>query len=73
MYGRAKRMGKTYTVLIENKSFDGKYYIGRTMQDAPEIDGLVYIPNYTNKDLINQFISCKIVDVKDYDLIGNLL
>ena len=39
------KIGKEYEVLIEDKSFDGKYLIGRTMQDVPEIDGLVYIKN----------------------------
>lgn len=40
-----KKIGNTYEVLIENMSFDGKYYIGRTMQDVPEMDGMVYIKN----------------------------
>ena len=65
-----KRIGKTCTVLIENKTFDGKYYVGRTMQDAPEIDGLVYILNTTDKDLLNQFIVCEIEGVSEYDLVG---
>ena len=39
------KIGKTYKVLVEDKSFDGKYFIGRTMQDVPEEDGLVYIKN----------------------------
>ena len=66
----AKRIGKTYTVLIENKTFDGKYYVGRTMQDAPEIDGLVYIQNTTEKDMLNQFVECEIEGVNEYDLVG---
>ena len=67
----SKRIGKTCTVLIENKTFDGKYYVGRTMQDAPEIDGLVYIPNTTEKDMLNQFVECEIEDVNEYDLVGH--
>ena len=35
-------------LLIENISFDEKYYIGRTSIDAPDIDGLVYIENEKN-------------------------
>ena len=38
-----EKIGKECEVLVENISFDGKYLIGRTMQDAPDIDGLVYI------------------------------
>ena len=68
-----KKIGNIYEVLIEDKSFDGKYYIGRTMQDVPEIDGIVYIKNIIDKkseDIINHFIKCKITDVSDYDLLG---
>lgn len=67
------KIGKTYKVLIEDMSFDGKYFIGRTMQDVPEEDGLVYIKNVGNlneKDVLNNFLNCKITDVSNYDLIG---
>ncbi len=66
----AKRIGNTYETLIENKTFDNKYWIGRTKMDIPEMDGVVYIKNNGNNDLINKFINCKIIDIKDYDLIG---
>lgn len=68
-----KKIGKTYKVLIEDISFDGKYLIGRTMQDVPEEDGLVYIKNdgsLNEKDILNNFVDCKIEDVSNYDLIG---
>ncbi len=71
-----KKIGKKYEVLIENISFDGKYYIGRTIENVPDIDGLVYIKNndkLKEKDLINKFINCKIVDVNSYDLIGEII
>ena len=61
------------TVLIENVSFDGKYLIGRTKNDVPEEDGIVYIKRTEkNENLLNQFICCKIVDVSDYDLIAEV-
>ena len=59
-------------VLIENKTFDEKYFVGRTKQDVPDIDGLIYIKN-NDKELMNQFVTAKIVDVKEYDLIGKLI
>ena len=68
-----KKIEKTYKVLIEDMSFDGKYFIGRTMQDVPEEDGLVYIKNDGNsneKEILNNFVNCKIIDVSNYDLIG---
>lgn len=67
------KIGKIYKVLVEDKSFDGKYFIGRTMQDVPEEDGLVYIKNdekLNEKDILDNFIECKIIDVSNYDLIG---
>ena len=69
------KIGKNYKVLVDDMSFDGKYFIGRTMQDVPEEDGLVYIKN--NKDLdentiLNNFVNCKIIEVSNYDLIGEI-
>ena len=59
----AKKLNKEYEVLIENISFDGKYFIGRTMQDVPEIDGLVYIKmdSSQKKYKIGDFIKCKVI------------
>ena len=69
-----KRVGNTCFVLVENLSFDRKYYIGRTMQDAPDIDGVVFIKNDTEKDLMNTFVKCKLVEVcNDYDFIATLI
>jgi len=65
------KIGKEYEVLIENISFDKKYLIGRTKQDVPEIDGIIYIKN--NKTVKSEFVKAKIVDVKEYDLIGELI
>ena len=65
-----KRIGKEYEVLVENITFDKKYYVGRTKMDVPEMDGVVYIENTSSKDLINQFVECRIMDVRQYDLIG---
>lgn len=70
-----KKIEKEYEVLIEALSFDKKYYIGRTMQDVPEIDGMVYIKNNhreKTEDIVNQFKKCKITDVSEYDLIAEL-
>lgn len=70
------KIGKTYKVLVEDVSFDGKYFIGRTMQDVPEEDGLVYIKNaqnYKQEDILNHFIECRIEEVSEYDLIGKIV
>ena len=67
-----KRIGKEYEVLVESVTFDNKYLVGRTKMDVPEMDGVVYIKNNNHKNVINQFVNCKIIEVKDYDLIGIL-
>ncbi|MEI3402022.1 MAG: hypothetical protein V8R51_06840 [Clostridia bacterium] len=36
------KIGQEFEVLIEDISFDGKYLIGITKQDVPDIDGIVY-------------------------------
>ncbi len=68
----SKNQNKQFEVLVEDISFDGKYYIGRTMQNAPEIDGLVYIKNKEpeKKKMLHKFTNCKITKVMDYDLIA---
>ena len=61
-------------VLTENMSFDGKYFVGRTRNDVPEEDGIVYIEKKNeDENLLNQMIWCKIVDVSDYDLVAKIL
>ena len=61
-----------YKVLIESKTFDEKYYIGRTYMDVPEMDGLVFIKNNgeIKEDIIGKFKMCEIIDVREYDLIA---
>ena len=69
----SQKIGKEYEILIENISFDGKYYIGRTMEDAPDIDGLVYIKNTQKENLLNKYVKCKIIKETDYDLIAEII
>ena len=67
------KIGKTYTVLVEDILPNKKYFIGRTMQDVPEEDGVVYIKNdkkVNENEILNSFVECQITDVSDYDLIA---
>ena len=66
-----QKIGKEVTVFVEEQTFDGKYYIGRSYMDVPEIDGVVYIKADEEKNLeIGSFVICKIIDVENYDLIA---
>lgn len=64
-----KNMGRELEVLIEDKTFDNKYYIGRSYMDVPEIDGIVYVKNNDNLNF-GEFIKCKVTKVDEYDLVA---
>ena len=65
-------IGNIYDVLIENVTFDNKFYIGRSYMDIPETDGMVIIKN-SKDNKIGNFVKCKITDVRNYDLIGEII
>ena len=65
-----EKIGKKIEVLIEGETFDNEYYLGRSYMDVPEIDGVVYLKEKENEPLqIGNFVTCKVVDVNEYDLI----
>lgn len=68
-----KRVGRVCRVLIENVSFDRKFFVGRTMQDAPDIDGVVFIKNSGDLDLVDKFVLAELqILVNSYDFIASL-
>ena len=67
-----QKVGKNYEVMLEGMTKNGKYYVGRSYMDTPEIDGVIYIPN-TKRLKTGEFVTCKITDIKEYDLIGELI
>ena len=67
------KIGKNVEVLIEDISFDGKYLIGRTSQDVPEEDGIIYVENNNFESKVNSFVYVKVTEVKEYDLIGKIV
>ena len=65
-----KKIGKKVEVLIEDKTFDNQYYIGRSYMDVPEIDGLVYIKAKDNQEIIiGDFVETTVNNIDNYDLI----
>ena len=64
-----RKVGRTYKVLVESENSD--YFIGRSYEMAPDIDGLIYIKE---KNLnANKFYDVKIKEALEYDLIGVVL
>jgi ribosomal protein S12 methylthiotransferase len=63
-------VGKTLPCIIESYTDDG-YVVARSQNDAPEVDGVVYIK--TDAPLVPGDIeNVKIIDCDEYDLIGSL-
>ena len=61
------KQGSIVQVLVDD--INDEHVIARSSADAPEIDGLVYLP--FKKDIkIGEFYSVKIVDSDEYDLYG---
>lgn len=68
-----EKIGQEIEVLVEDITPDKKFLIGRTKQDVPEEDGIIYIKNNNQENILNTFKNAKIIDVKDYDLIGEIV
>lgn len=67
-----KQVGKTLEVVIEDISQEeGIIFEGRSIYDAPEIDGTVFITE--GKAAIGDIKKVKIIDSWEYDLVGKIL
>ena len=66
------RIGTTVTVLCDGFDTVAEIYYGRSESDAPDVDGRVY---FKSKRKINPgaFVSVKITEALDYDLVGEVL
>ena len=65
-----EKVGKTYTCVIDTVEPD--QFLCRSIFDAPEIDGLVYVPNNKNTHSVGDRVKVKIKSSSEYDLIGEL-
>lgn len=64
-----QKIGKTLSVIVDEVNMKG--VIGRSMVDAPEIDGVVYVENQSQSAVnIGDVISVTITDADEYDLWG---
>ena len=64
------KIGNIYDTIIDGNN--GEYYIGRSYEMAPEIDGLIYLKKEKVLNL-GDIIKVKINDVMEYDLMGEVL
>ena len=67
-----EKIGNTYKSIVDGISDDGKFICARSYMDIPNEDGTIFIKN-NGKVKQGDFINCKIIDIKDYDLIGQIV
>ncbi|MEG2777206.1 MAG: 30S ribosomal protein S12 methylthiotransferase RimO [Cellulosilyticaceae bacterium] len=66
------KVGQVMRVLIEGKITGEDAYIARSYQDAPEVDGQVFV-NYEGELISGDYVDVMITDASDYDLIGEIV
>jgi len=67
----AEKEGQTVEVLIEGWDDYIKCYFGRTVWDAPEVDGKIFFIS-TRPLVIGEYVKVRVNDCIDYDLLGEL-
>lgn len=71
-----ERLNLEYEVVVEDVSEDEKYFVCRSKNEAPDVDGRIYLPiNKKNaqKVIVGEFAKVKIVDYNEYDLFAQLI
>ncbi|MDR0943322.1 MAG: 30S ribosomal protein S12 methylthiotransferase RimO [Ruminococcus sp.] len=63
-------IGKTIIVLTEGYDRYAECFFGRSYMDAPDIDGKIYFTASDNKPFPGDFVTVKITETLDLDLIG---
>ena len=61
-------VGKTLEVVVEGFDKYGEIYFGRSVNDAPDIDGKIFFSAKGKR--IGDFLNVKITEAMDYDLLG---
>ena len=65
------KIGKTFKTLFDRQ--EGKYYIGRTEADSPEVDNEVLVPVKGNYVRLGDFANVRITGAEEFDLFGELV
>lgn len=68
----SKKIGKTLKVITDGFDSVAEVYYGRSYGDAPDVDGKVYFKS-PRKINPGAFVSVKITEALDYDLVGEVL
>jgi ribosomal protein S12 methylthiotransferase len=66
-----EKTGRVFKTIIDKE--EGRYYIGRTEFDSPEVDNEVLIPSENKKLDTGSFYNVKITKAEFYDLYGEVV
>lgn len=66
-------VGKVMEVLCEGYDKASGVYFGRSQYDSPDIDGKIYFSSKSRKIAEGEFVSVRIEEVLDYDLLGEVV
>ena len=67
-----EKIGNIYEALVDGFSEDNRYICARSYMDIPNEDGTIFIKN-NSKVKPGEFIKCKILSVRNYDLIAEIV
>ena len=67
------RVGTEAEAVIEGYDTQNACWIARTAADAPDIDGYVYLAGAPDGFRIGDYVTVRITDTADYDLIGEVI
>ena len=71
-----QRMGEEYEVIVEGISDDEEYFVCRSMFEAPDVDGRIFIKideESASKVIVGEYAKVKIIDYNDYDLFAQVI
>ncbi|MDO4763978.1 MAG: 30S ribosomal protein S12 methylthiotransferase RimO [Flavobacteriaceae bacterium] len=66
-----EKIGKTFRCIFDRK--EGKYFVGRTEFDSPDVDNTVLVPAENTYISIGDFVNVKIISAEDFDLYGEIV
>jgi ribosomal protein S12 methylthiotransferase len=65
------KIGQVFKTLFDRQ--EGKYYIGRTEADSPEVDNEVLVPIKGNYVRLGDFANIRITGAEEFDLYGEVV
>ena len=67
-----RQIGRTLEVVVDGYLYDDEMYACRSYMDAPDIDGMIFVKS-EEELLSGDYISVKITDCNEYDLVAELI